>query len=546
MTTLHPHICRILLLTIVGLFCFSCTATRRPVEPGPEPKWQTQWVERAIKDAERMLKRDRSSEAADLLKSIGRQEGAVEYMDEVLYLLGTARLAMEEPEKAARCFTLLREYYPRSPYRFPDLLESEAIAEVAMAENRALLATAGNHGSQEANGANSLLREAEQISSEYAGPRVTNAFYETDVRQALMDISAQTGVSIVPDAMVNGFVTVELQGVPLEDALDRVLSPLGLTFGKMAGYYLVGAPIEESPSHPFLTETVKITPRYLRAEEIPRILPRYYGKYLRVDAATNTISITASKAVLRAFQEDLAVLDHPKSQIMIDALVVETSSDVARSLGFDFDYTDTKGDEAISVTLLSPIPDSPFVGEYAKIASSFNLRVALRALAVKGHLKIRANPRLATTEGTNAQIRIGKEVYFSLIQGSVNFPYFTLEKISTGITLSITPYLGASSEITTDITADVSDVIASGGDGLPITNVRSVSTSIRIMNGQTIGIGGLRSQVERRVEERIPYLGEIPLIGRLFGHTITEKSETEIMILITPHVMIPPGEFDVL
>ena len=66
------------------------------------------------------------------------------------------------------------------------------------------------------------------------------------------------------------------------------------------------------------------------------------------------------------------------------------------------------------------------------------------------------------------------------------------------------------------------------------------------MNGQTIGIGGLRSQVERRLEERVPYLGEIPLIGRLFGHTTTEKADTEIMILITPYVMISPGEFDVL
>jgi len=547
MIKLQPNICRLgLLIMVAGLFSFSCTTTRPSVERGLTQRWQTDWAELAIEDARSLLERGSFSEAADLLKSVGRQEGAVERMDEVLYLLGRARLAMEEPGKADRCFTLLRKYFPRSPHRFPDLVKSEARAESALAKDRALLTAVGNPGSQETSGITSSRGDTEQVNPEDAGPRVTNAFYETDVRQALMDISAQTGVPIVPDAMVSGYVTVELRDTPLEQALERILSPLGLTFGKMDGYYLVGAPTEDSPSHPYLTETVLVKPRYLRAEEVPGILPKFYGKYLRVDKARNTVSITAPRALLKAFEEDLLALDHPTPQIMIDVMVVETSTDTRRDLGLDWDYRGSEDDGVLRVKLLPQFVDSLFMGEFTTIDKAFDLRIALRAMAAKGRVKVRANPRVATKQGTKAEIRIGTEVFFSLIQGSVNFPYFTLEKIPTGITLSITPYLGSSSEITTDISAEVSDVIASGVSGLPITNVRSVNSRIRVMNGQTIGIGGLRSQTERQQEERIPYLGEIPLIGRLFGHTTTERVEKEIMILITPYVMIPPEEFDVL
>ncbi len=546
MFKLQPNIGRLGLLVVAGLFSFSCTATRPSVEQGLTLEWQTDGAELAIEDAKSLLESDSFGEAADLLKSIGRQEGAVEHMDEVLYLLGKARLAMEEPGKAARCFTLLRRYFPRSPHRFPNLLESEARADSTLAKNKAFLPMVDNPGSQEANGITSPRGDIEQVNPGDAAPLVTNAFYETDVRQALMDISAQTGVSIVPGAMVRGYVTVELRDTPLEQALERILSPLGLTFGKMDGYYLVGAPAEDSPSHPYLTETVLVKPRYLRAEEVPGILPRFYGKYLRVDKSRNTISITASRTLLKTFEEDLAALDHPTPQIMIDVMVVETSSDTRMSLGLDWNYRGSEDEGILRVKLLPQFVDSLFIGEFTTMKSPFDLRVALQAMAAKGRVKIRANPRVATKQGTKAEIRIGKEVYFSLIQGSVNFPYFTLEKIPTGITLSITPYLGASSEITTDITAEVSDVVASGASGLPITNVRSVNTRIRVMNGQTITIGGLRSQMERQQEERIPFLGEIPLIGRLFGHTTTEKVETEIMILITPYVIIPAEEFDVL
>ena len=232
----------------------------------------------------------------------------------------------------------------------------------------------------------------------------------------------------------------------------------------------------------------------------------------------------------------------------VDAMVVEMRSDVRRSLGVDWSWMDSGGeDQTLRVAKLAPAAfDSLFVAGLTRIKSVMDFRATLRALAQKGKLHIRANPRVATTEGHPAEIRIAREAFFTLLQGSVTFSYFTLEKIATGITLKITPYVGASAEITSQIETEVSDVIATGASDLPVTSVRSVSTRIRVMNGETIVIGGLRTRQERRDENRIPYLGDIPLVGRLFGHTVTETIETEVVILITPYLMIPYEEFDLL
>jgi type II secretory pathway component GspD/PulD (secretin) len=372
-------------------------------------------------------------------------------------------------------------------------------------------------------------------------------FYDTDIRQAIADIAAQTGISIVPDALVGGYVTVEFRNTPLEAALDRLLSPLGLAYRKIGDYYLVGSTSADSPSFPWLAETRRVQPTYLSCRELKVLLPPVYEKYLRFDPKTNSLTITAPASIIRKFEDDLKTIDRPRTQIVIEALVVEMSDEARRSLGLDWSYLKQDGDNRYRITKYFPSTvDSSFVGEFLKIGRSFDLITAIRALAARGKAKIRANPRVATLDGHEAEIRIAKEVYFSLVQGSVNFPYFTLEKIPTGITLKITPHCTKSSEITADVWAEVSDVVGTALNQLPVTNVRTVNTRISVMNGETIGIGGLIAERERKDTNRVPILGELPFIGYLFGHTSTVKEQSEIVILITPHVLLSPTEFEML
>ncbi len=546
LTSKSVFLLKTLIASTLGLLILSgCAGRKHLVPPTQEPVSSVGLTDTILEEVESLYVRKDYQTAIRILKSVSQKEYTYYRLDEVLYWIGKCRYMQHDYGKADRAFSLLHQFYPRSDASFEDFHELrlavrdslETYPELRYAANQ-------NHDHNTSSYANSGTHESEEIDDQ---PRVTNVFYETDIRQALADISSQTGVSIVPDNFVNGYVTVELVDTPLEVALDQLLSPLGFTYKKMKHYYLVGSTSMDSPSFALLSETKTVRPKYLSCQEVKKLLPSVYEKHLRLDSDTNTLTITAPQSTIRRFEDDLQRIDLPKTQIMIEAMVVEMSKATSRSFGFDWSWKNRDGDEMYRITKFPPSSiDSTFISEFTKMTGAFDLRVALRALATKGKADIRANPRVATIDGHPAEIRIAQEEYFSLIQGSVNFPYFTLEKIPTGITLQITPYLGESSEITVDIETEVSDVVGTGASELPVTNVRTVNTRIRVMNGETIAIGGLVSERERKDTNRVPFLGEIPVLGALFGHTSTMKEESEIMILIVPHILINPREFEII
>jgi type II secretory pathway component GspD/PulD (secretin) len=545
---INPNLCRAA-AAAVALLVLSCASHKPLIAPSGTLEAPNRAADNFFEEATALFTAGEYDSAANVLRSIGQDGYAYYRMDEVLYWIGRCRLAGGNPAKAKRAFDTLLDYYPQSRAGFEELEIMMRAAEDSLSRHPELYqeSTPG-----EETGSSPLALGSPNHNSTGGGayegqPRVTNVFYEADVRQALADISAQTGVSIVPDAFVNGYVTVEFSNTPLESALDRLLSPLGFTYRKVGDYYLVGAASVDNPSFPLLTQTKVITPDYLSAAEVKNLLPSNYDKYLRMDPGGNTLTIAAPLPIVKKFEEDLASVDLPRRQVMIEALVVQMSDDARRSLGLDWRYIGSEGDKVFRIAKHFPAGfDSNFVAEFFRFKNAFDLRVALRALAATGKAKIRANPRVATIDGHEAEIRIAKEIYFSLVQGSVNFPYFTLEKIPTGITLKITPHVGESCEITTDIWAEVSDVVGVALNELPVTNVRTVDTRISVMNGETIGIGGLVMEREEKETNRIPILGDIPFLGTLFGHTTTVKEESEIVILIIPHILISPAVFETL
>jgi type II secretory pathway component GspD/PulD (secretin) len=382
--------------------------------------------------------------------------------------------------------------------------------------------------------------------------RVTNAFFDTDLREVLNTISTQCGLTIVADETVTGLITTDLVDVPLEEALHRVLMPFGLTYRWMGTYYLVGSPRPDNPSFPYLTVTELYRPSYIKAEDVPNLLSTHYEPFLRIDKATNTLSLNGSPELIARIRQDLAVVDRAPRQVMIEALVTEMSSDVGRQLGISWDLSGSNkgagqelqvgglpGRNGSVDTSLSLIFDRIGIQKSGWLG---NYQVRLNALVTEGKAHIRANPRIATVEGNKARIFIGREEYFSILSGSVSFAYAQLEVIKTGIILTITPYVSEDSTITLEVEPEVSDVIGSGSTGLPVTNKRSVTTKVRVNNGETVVIGGLL--VRNRVVNvrKIPLLGSIPILGYLFRHTSTSVEEKEISILITPRLWAATAE----
>jgi len=381
---------------------------------------------------------------------------------------------------------------------------------------------------------------------EYEEPLITNVFYDTDIRDALRDISAQSGIPIIVDETVRGFVTIEFQDVPLEECLRRLLAPGGYTFKKFESYYLVGSPNPDNPAFPLLTVTELVKPSYIKAEDVARLLSDFYEPYIKVNKETNTLSITASPDIIERFKKDLKTIDQPAPQVSIEALITEFSKEATQNLGIDWSWLGTygeKGEYTLSVlSSLAEMPDTSLGAVLTRTYGSwkgwsYDYIASIQALIRDGKVRIRATPRVTTLNGKTATIDIGREEYYSIVTGPITYPYTRLEVIKVGILLKITPYISDNGEITVQIEPEVSDVVARGVSDLPVVSKRRVATTVRVKDGETIVIGGLLQTIERNVQVKIPILGSIPLLGYLFRNTKKEIVENEVIVFITPRLV---------
>ncbi|MBN1352814.1 type II secretion system protein GspD [candidate division KSB1 bacterium] len=379
-------------------------------------------------------------------------------------------------------------------------------------------------------------------------PVISNVFYETDLRQAIQDIAAQAEVMIVADNTVQGFVTMEIVDLPLELALKRILSIGGYTFRKMDGYYLVGAAEPSNPSFGLLCTTESVPINYLPAETASQLLSDFYRPYIKLNDVSNAIVVSGSPEIIESIKHNLKFIDCPPKQVMINALVTEIKDNDLKSIGLDWRLTGQKSNASLragnnlSIGLIDTLNAlfSIFRTETGILANkniAGDLVTSLNALFTSDKLKVKANPSIVTTNAQPATIYIAKEQFFSVVTGPLNYPYTKLEKVSVGIRLEITPYVSENGEITVKIAPEVSDAVGYGREGLPLVDRRSVTTTVRVKNEQTIVIGGLTQENNQKIQNKIPLLGSIPILGYLFSHTKYVKQKTDIVVFVTPRII---------
>lgn len=375
---------------------------------------------------------------------------------------------------------------------------------------------------------------------------VTNSFFETDIREVMRDISAQTKVKIVPDETVQGSLSIELKEVPLEEALSMILSVGNYSFRRMPeGYYLIGLCTPNSPSFNKLSVTESFRPNYLKARELQTLISEFYQLYIKINEDANTITITAAPDVVKRIKEDLLKLDQPQRQVMLEALVIELSDEGKKSLGLTWGSMLEGGFSVYPPTNLD-YTRTANKGAYSVAGTlSSDLLVRINTMISEGRAKVRANPRVATLEGKQAEISIGREEYYLINVGSTATAYYTLQSIATGVVLKITPYIDQNRQITVAIAPQVSEVIGKGATNLPVITKRTATTSLRVNDGQTIALGGLVQEQSNETITKIPFLSSLPLAGGLFRHKSTNLINKEVVIFITPWILddkLSPGE----
>jgi type II secretory pathway component GspD/PulD (secretin) len=170
-----------------------------------------------------------------------------------------------------------------------------------------------------------------------------------------------------------------------------------------------------------------------------------------------------------------------------------------------------------------------------------NIITTVNALVADGRANVVASPRVATLDNQEALINIGQRIPYAVpVNGGGTTTQWTVDYIDAGVRLKITPQLGEKGYITTFIQPEVSSVsewrTTPAGD-FPVISTRNATATVRVKNGESIVIGGLLSESKRENITRVPVLGYLPLVGLAFQNKTLEKEKTEIVFVITPHII---------
>jgi type IV pilus assembly protein PilQ len=430
---------------------------------------------------------------------------------------------------------------------------------------------------------------------EYTGERLTLNFQDIDVRSVLQLLADTSGQNIVVSDSVAGNLTLRLQNVPWDQALDIVLRTKGLDKRRQDNVIIIG-PTEElatrekaelaahkevqelSPTH---TEFMQVN--YAKVSDLAKLIKSTGGKdsmlsargSLSVDERTNTLLVQDTSDKLADIRRLVQILDVPVKQVLIEARIVIVSDTFERDLGARFGVSAasslTGGNNsllAISGNNLatnqiaaggvppkatSILPATTLNNRYqvntpaantngslgvSLLAGSYLVDLELSAAQNEGKSEVISSPRVITANQKTATIMQGVEIPF---QESASSGATTTQFKDAVLKLKVTPLITPDNRVILDL--DVSDdsvgqqVTSATGGSVPSIDTRQIITQVLVNDGQTVVLGGILDTTRSKAANKVPFLADIPILGFLFRSTIDINNKTELLIFITPKIL---------
>ncbi len=410
-----------------------------------------------------------------------------------------------------------------------------------------------------------IISKPQKNNSESSGNNywidVTDSLISLDVKEAnlsnlIYDISSQMGVDIFVYGILKGQINAHFSNLPFNSVLDFLLKGTNYTYRQDGNIYHVG---DKKVSGIASMKLIRLN--HISVEGILDILPSSItsNATIKIVKEHNGLMVVGSRDIIQEIETFINQIDHPIAQILFEVLVVDyNSSDIGEfgitagqnifgdSTGSADQYFPTIDITASGKTLNKHIQFlGPKIGlnNIGKLSDDFYVR--LRALEREGKANIRSRPQIATLNGHPASIKIGTTQYYILesqqpiVGGNQVFNQVTqrFEKITAEISLTITPWVSASGEITTEIRPEFSTPQGSLDSNIPPTiNHRILNSTVRLRDGETIVLGGLTQTIDNETISKLPILGSLPILGRLFQNRSHNRSKAELIIYITPHL----------
>ena len=414
----------------------------------------------------------------------------------------------------------------------------------------------------------------------YKGDKLSLNFQNVEVRSLLQVIAEFTGLNVIISDSVSGSLTLRLKDVPWDQALDLILAQRGLEKRQVGNVIRIApraellaaekdaasAQRQKVYNEPLITETFQI--RYRAVEEFKEALTQLVAVYrnsttldsaqdgstaadnakftgLVVDPRSNKLIVRDRVSVVEELRKIIQTLDTPLRQVLIEARIVEAKDNFQRDLGVKLGINKIGGDTSIGTfndggtISFNPNINLPAglggasIGAVYRSASSI-IGLELSAMQAEGQGKIVSSPRILTADRTAATISEGSEIPYT--SGTANTVNTSFKKAE--LNLTVTPQVTPDEDIVLklNISKDSpSSTFAVGGE--PAIDTKTISTEVRVQNGGTVVIGGIYTQDTSNAENKVPLLGDIPVLGALFRNKSVVNNRRELLVFITPRIV---------
>ena len=401
----------------------------------------------------------------------------------------------------------------------------------------------------------------------YTGEKLSLNFQDIDVRSVLQLIADFTDLNLVASDTVQGNITLRLQSVPWDQALDLVLKTKSLD-KRMIGNVLLIAPADEIAARerqemqaqkqiaelaPLRRELIQVN--YAKAAQIAALFQSVTSGSgqsdergsVTVDDRTNSIIAYQTQDKLDELRRVVAQLDIPVRQVMIEARIVEANVDYSKSLGVRWGGSIKKGSGSWNASgqAGNGATDNPFVDLGVNsptaglgigfVSNHAILDLQLTAMEKTGNGEVVSQPKVVTSDKETAKILKGAEIPYQEASSSGSTSTSFKE---AALSLEVTPQITPDNRIIMDVkvTKDEPD-FANALNNVPPIKKNEVNANVLVSDGETIVIGGVFSNTQTKSIEKVPFLGDVPFVGRLFRRDIVQDQKSELLVFITPRIM---------
>ena len=390
--------------------------------------------------------------------------------------------------------------------------------------------------------------------------RVTIDADDAFLPSILTILAEESGYNIVTGPGVNKKekVSVHLNNVPIDEAMNLVVRAAGLSYEKIGNSFLV-AETKNLKEEVGLTAHV-IDLQYASAEEVMKLL-EHFNADLQMDASGNKLLAITSPKVIAEIKEVVEKIDKPALQIMLEARLIEVAVEDQEEYGIDWErltsistilaengVNDLTGAGEVVALATEPgaLPEEmPFqkidgfnnIGHFSRQLSVFD--VTLDWLLKNNKGEVLANTRLATMNNREASLAVVDVVPYIMQTGGIG-GQVTVHREEVGYMLKMTPNVNTDGYITVTVEPEVSSIfqfIGPSDQQVPWIIKRTSESTVRVKDGESILIAGLMAANSSIIKHKVPFLGDIPFIGGLFRHSSQSIKKTDLIVQITPRIL---------